>query len=60
MNAGNEASTDSKWTRLVRRSKQQRYFRSFVTPPDAALGLLPLGPRAKQAILPPNTRSDWL
>jgi len=44
----------------VRRSKQQRYFRSFVTPPDAALGLLPLGPRAKQAILPPNTRSDRL
>jgi hypothetical protein len=33
----------------MRRSKQQRHFRSFVTPPEAALGLLPLDPRPKQS-----------
>jgi hypothetical protein len=47
-------------TRLMRRSKQQRHFHSFVGPPEAALGLLPLDPRPKQAILLPNTSSDWL
>jgi hypothetical protein len=32
----------------------------YTSSDEAALGLLPLDPRPKQAILLPNTRSDWL
>jgi hypothetical protein len=40
----------------MRRRRQERHFRGFVTPPQAALGLLPLDPRLTQAVLPPNNQ----